>query len=216
MREINPKRKPQAAPPVKPAKIDWQEIHRRVEAAQASVPGGLDPSPEKKKEILRARAAMLAREPAKAETEEAIEVAQFLLAQERYGIETRWIREVVPLRELAPLPAAPPFVLGIFNVRGKILPVMDIKKLFDLPEKGLTDLNKVLVIQGGALELGILADQILDMRSIPLRMIQPSLPTLTGIREEYLKGVTAERLVILDAEKILTDPRLAAGASAEK
>ena len=96
-------------------------------------------------------------------------------------------------------------MLGIVNVRGEILSVIDIKKFFDLPEKGLTDLNKVIVLQSGNMLFGILADTIAGVRRIPLTDIQPSLPTLTGVREEYLKGVTPERLVILDAEKLLTD-----------
>src|SRR5439155_25417175 len=115
------------------------------------------------------------------------------------------VREVYPLKELTPLPCTPPFVLGIINVRGKILSVIDIKKFFDLPEKGLTDLNKVIIVHADEMELGILADALLGVRAIPLEELQPSLPTLTGIRAEYLKGVTKDRLVILDTEKILSD-----------
>lgn len=196
--------------------VDWKEVHRRLERVQGAIDRALNPSGEEKRRILKARAEALAREPAEEKDEPSLAVVTFLLASETYGLESRWVREIFPPRELTPLAWNPSFVAGIVNVRGRILPVIDIKKLFDLPEKGLTDLNKVLVIQVGDLELGILADQVLDMRSIRLGLIQPSLPTLTGIREEYLKGVTAERLVILDAEKILSDPRLAAGASAEK
>jgi purine-binding chemotaxis protein CheW len=93
-------------------------------------------------------------------------------------------------------------------VRGQILSVIDLKKFFDLPEKGLTDLNQVIVVQGDTMAFGILADAILGVRSIPLESIQPSLPTLTGIRAAHLKGVTSERLVILDATKLLADPTL--------
>ena len=196
--------------------VDWADVHRRLESVQAVMERTLNPSGEEKKRILKARAVALAQEPAKEKDEPSLEVVTFLLAYEMYGLESRWVREILPLRELTPLPWNPLFVAGIVNVRGRILPVIDIKKLFDLPEKGLTDLNKVLVIQDGELELGILADQILGVRSIPLGVIQPSLPTLTGIREDYLKGVTPERLVILDAEKILSDPQLAAGGAVEK
>jgi purine-binding chemotaxis protein CheW len=96
----------------------------------------------------------------------------------------------------------------MINVRGQILSVIDIKRFFDLPEKGLTDLNKVIILHNDVMEFGILADVIVGVRQIPLRDIQTSLPTLVGIREEYLKGVTRERLVILDAEKLLRDKRL--------
>jgi purine-binding chemotaxis protein CheW len=196
--------------------IDWTKVRRRLEDSQAAAERALNPSVGEKERILRARAVELGREPTQEKKEESLKVVTFLLAYETYAIETRWVREIFPLRELTPLPWNPPFVAGIVNLRGKILPVIDIKKLFDLPEKGLPDLNKVLVIYSGELELGILADQVLDMRSVPLSMIQSSLPTLTGIRGEYLKGVTAERLVILDAGRVLTNSRLSADGAAEE
>lgn len=169
----------------------------------------LEPAPREKKKILKARARTLAREPEPEEAaEEYLEVAEFLLAYETYAIETAYIREVYPLKELTPLPCTPPFVLGIINVRGQILSVIDIKKFFDLPEKGLADLNMVIILHGDGMEFGIMADKILGVKSIPLSAIQPSLPTLTDIRAEYLRGVTEERGIILDAKKILYDNRI--------
>jgi purine-binding chemotaxis protein CheW len=206
----------QRSPIAKAAPVDWAEVRRRLGAVQAVMERALNPSGEEKRRILKARAAALGRERGKQTEEESVEVVTFLLAYETYGLESRWVREIFPLRELTPLPWNPPFVAGIVNVRGRILPVVDIKKLFDLPEKGLTDLNKVLIIHSGDLELGILADQVLGMRSVPLSGIQSSLPTLMGIREDYLRGVTADRLVILDAVKILTDQRVAADSMDEK
>ncbi len=189
--------------------IDWSQVHQRIEAAQAALAQGSTPTFEEKKTILRARAKALAREPEKeAVNLEYIEVVAFLLAYEQYGIESSYVREVYPLKEFTPLPGTPAFVLGVVNVRGQILSVVDIKKFFDLPEKGLTDLNKVIIIQHDKMEFGILADAVLGVRSIPLAAIQPSLPTLTGIRADYLKGVTGERLVVLDAVKILSDPQI--------
>jgi purine-binding chemotaxis protein CheW len=99
-------------------------------------------------------------------------------------------------------------VLGNVNVHGEIISVIDIKKFFDLPEKGLTDLNKIIVLHTGAMVFGILADVISGVRNIPLLEIQASLPTLTGIREEYLRGITAGRIVILDAAKLLLDEKV--------
>jgi purine-binding chemotaxis protein CheW len=112
------------------------------------------------------------------------------------------------LRAFTPLPCTPSFVLGIINIRSQILSVIDLKKFFDLPDRGLTDLNKVIVVHDDRMTFGILADAVLAVRSIPLDDMQPSLPTLTGIREAYLKGVTSERLVILDAGKLLADTTL--------
>lgn len=163
---------------------------------------------DEKRKILKARAVALAKKPEKKDDDEYIEVVEFLLAHEKYAIQSGYITEVYSLKELTPVPCTPPFVAGIINVRGKILSVIDIKKFFDLPEKGITDLNKVIIIHNGLMEFGILADAVLGASQIPLRDIQPSLPTLTGIRAEYLRGVTKERLVVLDAEKILSDKKI--------
>ena len=139
---------------------------------------------------------------------ESIEIVVFGLASETYGIEDSYIREVYPLKELTTVPCTPPFVFGIINVRGKILPVIDLKKFFDLPEKGINDLNRAIIVNDGRMEFGILADVVLEVHSILLREIQPPLPTFTGTRAEYIRGVTKERLAVLDIEKILSDKKI--------
>lgn len=164
---------------------------------------------EGKKQLLKARARKLARDDEKEKPAgESIEVVEFLLAYETYGIESSYVREICPLKDLTPVPCTPPFVLGIINVRGEIVSVIDLKKFFDLPEKGLTDLNKVLVLKNDRMEFGLLADAILGVRSLPTYDLQPTLPTLTGIREEYLRGIAKERVVILDAGKLLSDKNI--------
>jgi purine-binding chemotaxis protein CheW len=140
--------------------------------------------------------------------ESPLEVVEFLLASEHYGIELTHIREIHALSELTPLPGTPAFVMGLANVRGQILSVIDIKKFFGLPEKGLTDLNKVIVVRTQQMELGILADAVLGVRAIGLNELQTSLPTLTGIRAEYLRGITKDPLVVLDVEKILSNEKI--------
>jgi purine-binding chemotaxis protein CheW len=190
--------------------LDWAELHRRLDDSQAALKRRLTPSPEEKQKILHARARLLAT-GGKAETTSShslLEVVEFLLGPERYGIESCHIREIHPLNEFTPLPCTPPFVLGLVNVRGQILSIINIKKLFDLPEKGLTDLNKVIIIHANHMEVGILADAILGGRSIAQEELHPALPTLTGIRAEYLKGITKDPLVVLDVEKILSDEKI--------
>jgi purine-binding chemotaxis protein CheW len=190
-------------------RFDWEQLHRRLEASQTALQRKLTPSPEERQKILLSRARSLARGKAEAASpRQSMEVVEFILGPESYGIESRHIREVYPLTEFTPLPCTPPFVLGLVNMRGKILSVIDIKKLFDLPEKGLTDLNKVIVVHTDRMELGILADVILGVRSIPLQELELALPTLTGIREDYLLGITKGPMVVLDVTRILSDERI--------
>lgn len=159
------------------------------------------------KRILRERARILARRDTPVATQAtSIEVLEFRLAQERYAIESRCIQEVHPLKELTPVPCTPPFLVGIVNVRGRILPVLDLKKFLDLPSKGLTDSHCIILVRHNDCEVGILADVILGVRSIPVDDLQPSLPTLSGVRSECIRGVTPEPVIVLDIERIPSHP----------
>lgn len=189
--------------------IDWTAIHRRLANTVAVLEHTAAPNAEEKAKVLKARAKALAREPLQNHPpQRCLEVIEFLLAHERYALDSSFVREVYPLREITPLPATPAFVVGIINVRGQIVSVVDPKKFFDLPERGLTDVNKVVIVSDGQMEFGILVDAVVGVHRISLSAIQPPLPTLTGIRQEYLQGVTGQRLVILDVARILTDPKV--------
>ena len=194
------------SPKTKRVAIDWSEVHRRLDSARVISEQAWTPGSAETGRILHERALALAVESGKVQAhDERIEAVEFLLANERYAIESSYVREVCPLENLTPLPCTPAFVLGIVNLRGEILSVIDVRKFFDLPETGLPDLNKIIVLESGNIIFGILADVILGVRHIPIAEIQLSLPTLTGIREKYLKGVTSERTVVLDAAKLIAD-----------
>jgi purine-binding chemotaxis protein CheW len=176
----------------------------------------LTTAPEEITRILRERARVLACPPQSQLTANGvIEIIEFGLDLECYALETRFVKEVLLLEHLTPLPGTPPFLAGLINVRGRILAIINIKKFFDLPDKGITDVHQVLLVRTGGMEFGILADLVNGVRSIALETLQASLPTLTGVREAYLRGVTAERLVVLDAERIAADPRILVEDSTE-
>lgn len=191
------------------AGIDWEVLRRQTAEAAAATERAGEPDVTEARRILRARAQALARVPAPVPgADEALPVVEFVLAWERYAVEASYVRELVPLRELTPVPCTPAYVMGLISVRGEILSVIDIKKFFELPERGLGDLNKVIVLEGGGMRFGILADAIVGVRAVPRKDVQTGLPTLTGIRADYLLGVTSERLVVLDARALLHDRRL--------
>ncbi len=189
--------------------MDWKRVHDRLEASRETLERGWEVGAEKRWEILRSRARELGARPTEeAEAAGCIEIVEFMLASERYGVESALVREVYPLKDLAAVPCTPAFVLGIINVRGQIVSVVDLKKFFDLTERGITESNRVIIVSEGDMEFGILADGIVGVRSVPVREVQSSVPTMTGIRAEYLKGITGDRTVILDAESILTDENI--------
>jgi purine-binding chemotaxis protein CheW len=159
--------------------------------------------------ILKNRAIAMAQVPVQKKEESVIiEVIAFTLVTEIYGIESVFVKEVYTLTDFTPLPGVPSYIFGIINVRGQILPVIDLKKFFNLPEKGLGELNKVIILSNGQMEFCILADVVLGTQSIKLKDIQTVPPTVTGIGENYLKGITKEHIVLLEAENILNDEKV--------
>jgi purine-binding chemotaxis protein CheW len=165
-----------------------------------------------KKEIrslLKMRAVALAKEPEQVRvTSNTTEIIEFTLGGETYGIESVFVREVYPLKDFTPLPGVPLFILGISNVHGQILPVVDLKIFFNLPEKGLGELNKVIILHDERIEFGILANAVNGIKVIYNEDVLPVPPTVTGIGEEYLKGVTKESLIVLNAAKLLSDKNI--------
>lgn len=195
--------------PKKPEKaIDWADILKRIEGPANS---GHEPVSEaEKSRILKERARRFASTPAEGTDKKAdmLECVEFSLAHERYAFETVHVREICSLNNLTPVPLTPSFVLGVMNLRGGVLSVIDIKKFFDLPEKGITDLNKVIVLGGPEMEFGVLADSITGVRAVKAEELTTGMVTLTGIREEYLKGITPDRLIVLDGGRLLSDKNM--------
>jgi purine-binding chemotaxis protein CheW len=162
-----------------------------------------------KERILLARADAIRHKPAReAGNGSGVEVLEFLLGAETYAIDVFYIREVVHLKELTILPCTPAFILGIFNIRGRIISVIDLRKFFSLPEKGITNLNRVIVVQHGDIELGILADDVTGTEMLNLAKLQTHLPTVTESQHNYVQGISKNKTILLDIEKFLADERI--------
>lgn len=166
-------------------------------------------------DILKKRAEALAESNQPANKKDTIETASFLLRDEIYGIELRFVREILPLGPMTFIPGVPEYISGIINVRGEILSVMDLKRLFNLEAETVPDIQHIMILSAPGMTFGILADQILGVRQIPRETLQSSLPTLTGMRANYLKGLDKTGLIMLDGEKLLTDERLVVNNDSE-
>lgn len=132
----------------------------------------------------------------------------FLLSEERYAIDSTYVSEVVPLKDLTPLPCTPAFVIGIINVRGKILSVIDLKEFFNLATKGISNLNRVIVVKHNDIELGILADEISGNTIINIDQLQTNVSTISEANKNFIIGVTVDRLIVLDVRELLLSDRI--------
>lgn len=189
--------------------VAWESVRARLAAATRAAEEGLQPSPERARALLDERARRLARSPVEAKAAgELLEVAVFSLANERYAIETRLVREIVRFVDFTPVPGAADFLVGVTNLRGEILAVVDLRRFFDLPVRGLTDHSRVIVLGRPSTALGVLADQAHEVAVLPASEVLEPATAATHIGRQYVRGVTKDALVVLDANALLGDARL--------
>jgi chemotaxis signal transduction protein len=181
---------------------------RRVIETGPHAPAFDDTARDDDRSILAERAARLARPESDATPEETAEILRFQLAYRQYAIEMRFVREVILTGEITPVPGTPDFIAGICAVRGQIISLVDLRALFHIPEKGLTDLNRVIVLTDGRLTFGILADTIRGVGTIPLDRVSP--PAAVDIRhgQRYIMGTFTGDLQVIDAAALLSDPAI--------
>ena len=158
--------------------------------------------------ILKERARLLARVPQRRASSEELDVIAFGLARETYAVELKHVREIYPLKDLTRIPCLPSFFVGIINVRGEMCPVVDLKRLFDLPDRGLTNATRAVILQDGVMKLGLIADTMLGGRSINVHDITLSPSALSGVKAQFLRGVTPEPVAVLNAHNILHHPQM--------
>ncbi|NUN10008.1 MAG: chemotaxis protein CheW [Ignavibacteriaceae bacterium] len=160
-------------------------------------------------EELSRRAAILAlREDESVTTTDYADVLEFELAGERYGFELEGIKEVTYLRNYIQLPYCPDFFMGIFKLRGDAVPLIDIRKFFELPGTPISDLNRIIIISDGASGIGVMADRIYEIQRIHRADIHRSLLGGGDFRDDFTVGVTSGRLIVLDAIKLLRSKKL--------
>lgn len=187
--------------------VDWDTLFERIECAKRNIEETLNR--EKNPETILQERARLAAQSAREEVRfaQTLEVVEFLLAGERFAFPAEFIQEVTSLSEITPLPCVSSFVLGIVNLRGQIVAVMDLRVLLRLTLKE-EPVGNLLFLRSDSTILGIRVDRIIGTRSIPADRLTPHLATLSGVQAEWLKGVSEDGVIVLDAGKILHDHML--------
>jgi purine-binding chemotaxis protein CheW len=140
----------------------------------------------------------------------------FRLAREEYGLEILKVRELIGLMEITRVPRAPAHVRGVINLRGKVIPVVDLRLKFGMDPTDPTSQTVIIVVQlsaeNGGLTMGILVDEVLEVRAITEGDIEPP-PDLQGeVTSSFVRGVgKAEKRVIflLDIDRVLSQERRA-------
>jgi purine-binding chemotaxis protein CheW len=189
--------------------IDWDEIRQKMARAELVMEEAVHPGVEKVREILAERALKLSRSPLDLETAGVrLEVLVFDLGSEQYALETETILEVFPLMDFTPLPDVPAFIVGVTHYRGEILALLDLRKLFGMEVKGVTDLSRIVVIGRERARCGILVDKAREVMFLHPDEIIPQQAYSAGPGGMGLRGVTRSALIVIDGEALLNDARL--------
>jgi len=157
-------------------------------------------------EILKERARILA-DP---ETdrflpaEEGKEVLGFLLSGEHYAIETNVVREAITIHEITPIPGTPSHLLGVMNVRGRIIPVVDLKQFLGMEREGIEHATRAIILERGFYEIAFIPDALLPIQWIPGTQVKPAPATLKGLGAELLLGVMEDATILVDGDQMIS------------
>lgn len=157
--------------------------------------------------ILEERARALASEETASSEERGEAYLIFRLGESGYSIPARLVREVQPLGQATPLPSTPSFVVGLVNVRGRLLVALDLRPLLDIAPAPAQPDACLLIVGMHATDLAILADVVVGIQQADTTLA-PALSTMAGRRIEWVRGIDRDLNLRLDPELLLADPRL--------
>jgi purine-binding chemotaxis protein CheW len=158
--------------------------------------------------ILQERARRLALPQRESAGGDTIDVVMFSIGVEKYLIESKYILEIAKLRDYTPVPGTPNFVLGLTNIRGTILALIDLRSFFTLPSRGITDLTRVIVLGTTQMEFGILAQRADQSVAISQSQILATPDSISTGTRKFVRGVSADAALFLDAKMLLQEERL--------
>lgn len=150
----------------------------------------------------------------KEEKVELVEILEFALNDDnstiRYATEILYVNEVYSVKSVTLLPCTPSFIIGIINFRGKIISVIDIRNFLGFTSKRIDadTVNKIIVMKLNEIEVGIAVEEVVGCSKINLFELQNDVLTITNFKEEYFKGITKERTIVLDMKNILMDEKI--------
>ncbi len=132
-----------------------------------------------------------------AEREE--QLVAFHLANEIYGVDISAINEIIRLREITQIPRANPDIEGVINLRGKIVPILDLRRRLGLPAAERTGVNRIIVVENGGCTVGLVVDGVTGVLRIADTSIEPPSKLICSLHEAYIRGVgkVGDKLVIL-------------------
>lgn len=138
-----------------------------------------------------------------------LQLVTFKLGAEEFGVDILKVQEINKMMSITKIPNAPTFIEGVINLRGKIIPIVDLRKRLGFRDQPYDKSTRIIVVELDGLVLGFIVDSVSEVLRIPENTIEPPPSMVAGIESEYIEGVGKldERLLILlELKKVFSSP----------
>ncbi len=135
-----------------------------------------------------------------------LQLVTFTLGNEEYAVDILKVQEINRMREITRVPNSPSYVEGVINLRGKVIPVVNIRKKFGLPEKENDEQSRIMIMDIQGITMGLVVDSVSEVLRVPSHIVEPTPPMASNISTEFIKGIAKleDRLIILlDMDRLL-------------
>ena len=128
-----------------------------------------------------------------------IQVVSFKLGSEEYGVDIAQVQEINRMVSITHVPRAPQFMEGVINLRGQLIPIIDLRARFGMPRAEHTKNTRIVVTEIGSKRVGMVVDSVSEVLRLPVDQVEPAPEMITGVDTEYIRGVgkIEDRLIIL-------------------
>ncbi|WP_300922940.1 chemotaxis protein CheW [uncultured Desulfovibrio sp.] len=143
----------------------------------------------------------------KKQDDELLQLVTFSIGEEEFGVNILKVQEIIRTMEITKVPRAPEFVEGVINLRGKVIPIIDLRRRFGLAPKAHDKNTRIIVIEINNVIVGFVVDAVSEVLRIPASTVEPPPPVVAGVESDYISGVgqLQDRLLImLDLDKLLS------------
>jgi len=138
--------------------------------------------------------------------DDASQIVSFRLANEEYGVDIMNVQEIILIGQITEMPQVPTFVRGLINLRGNVIPVIDLRVRFSLETSDQTESSRIVVLNVGERTMGVMVDAVDEVLRIRDEQIEPAPPGMAGLGRQYVRGLVkleSRLLVLLDIETVM-------------
>ncbi len=139
--------------------------------------------------------------------DELLQLVTFSIGEEEFGVDILKVQEIIRTMEITKVPRAQDFVEGVINLRGKVIPIIDLRRRFGFSSKEHDKHTRIIVIEINNMIVGFVVDSVSEVLRIPTATVEPPPPVVAGVESEYISGVGKledRLLILLDLDKLLS------------